>query len=341
LSASAADLDGDGDLDVFSSCYYDRWITWYENLAVDFGDAPDTGAGTGAGDYETVAINSGPNHEIVAGLVMGASVDVDSGSLQNGLANADDTDQLPDDEDGLSDPASDLALALGTEPTVNVTVKNTTGTAGTLSGWIDYNNDGVFDNATERAQAVVPDGTTGGTVTLVFPRLLTEYTGQTYARFRLSSDPAASEPTGFAWDGDVEDYVATISGVPGIDLLGMGFDVVPDNLLDGPGTANVEFSIRNFGDTTAGAFDVQFYLSDDAIIDPATDILLSLDSSDPNYDSSEPEALHVAGLASAGRHEGVVALSVPQPDPFGTDNEYFLGMFVDANGDIAESDEGQ
>ena len=35
------------------------------------------------------------------------------------------------------------------------------------------------------------------------------FTGTTYARFRLSTDAAAENPTGFAADGEVEDYLAS------------------------------------------------------------------------------------------------------------------------------------
>ena len=59
-------------------------------LAADFGDAPDTGAGTGPGNYNTLAMDDGPSHTIVAGLRMGASVDMEDGTLQNAEANADD-----------------------------------------------------------------------------------------------------------------------------------------------------------------------------------------------------------------------------------------------------------
>ncbi len=101
---------------------------------------------------------------------MGASVDADSGALQNAVAKADDVNgALPDDEDGLTNPASDLVLTIGAEPTVNVRVTNTTGAAATLYGWIDYNANGVFDNATERASVAVPNGTNNSIVTLVFP----------------------------------------------------------------------------------------------------------------------------------------------------------------------------
>jgi hypothetical protein len=180
-------------------------------LALDYGDAPDTGLGTGAGNYQTTASDNGPSHTIVAGLRLGANVDNDSGTLQNALANADDSDgALPKDEDGLANPAADLALTIGPQPTVNVRVTNTTGTAATLYGWIDYNANGMFDNATERASIVVPNGANNTTVTLVFPAVPPGFFGTTYARFRLSTDIAAANPTGTAADGEVEDYRATI-----------------------------------------------------------------------------------------------------------------------------------
>ena len=71
-----------------------------------------------------------------------------------------DTDGAPPiDEDGVLSPL-DLWGTVGTQPAVTLLATNTTGTTATLSGWIDYNADGVFDNASERAQIAVPDGTT-------------------------------------------------------------------------------------------------------------------------------------------------------------------------------------
>ncbi len=202
--------------------YNRRWSAWVECLetrvllAADFGDAPDTGAGTGPGNYETLAAHGGPSHIIdvtKTTLFLGKTVDGDDGTLQNAAANADDqfTDGGRDDEDGVLDPANDLIGTIGAAPTVTLLVTNTTGSAATLSGWIDYNNDGVFDNATERAQATVNSGTTDGRVTLTFPSVPEGFTGKTYARFRLSTDAAASNSTGAAGDGEVEDYVFTIT----------------------------------------------------------------------------------------------------------------------------------
>ncbi|MCA9059272.1 MAG: FG-GAP repeat protein, partial [Planctomycetaceae bacterium] len=179
-------------------------------LTMDLGDAPDTAAGTSTGNYETTAANGGPSHTIVAGLFLGNTVDGgENGTLQGTAANGDDINgALPDDEDGVLDPANDLIGTIGAVPTVTLLVTNTTGSTAALAGWIDYNNNGAFDES-ERASATVNPGTTDGRVTLTFPAISTGFTGTTYARFRLSTDAtfvATLESTGTANDGEVEDY---------------------------------------------------------------------------------------------------------------------------------------
>jgi hypothetical protein len=182
-------------------------------LTVDFGDAPDLGFGTGSADYETLAENGGPSHTIVSGLHLGASVDGDSGALQNSRANADDVDAAaPDDEDGVLNPL-DLQATAGTQAVVTLLATNTSGSPATLSGWIDFNANGVFDNATERTQIAVPDGAADGRFTLTFPVIPDGLAGRTYARFRLSTDRAAEDSTGAASDGEVEDYPFVITNV--------------------------------------------------------------------------------------------------------------------------------
>jgi hypothetical protein len=108
-------------------------------LAIDWGDAPDLGIGTGVGDYNTSTADGGPSHTIVANLFMGGGVDGEADGLPSPLADGDDIDQaLPDDEDGLANPTVDLALTEQTAPRVNVTVTNNTGSGALLYGWIDY-----------------------------------------------------------------------------------------------------------------------------------------------------------------------------------------------------------
>ena len=124
-------------------CLEDRRL-----LASDFGDAPDLGVGVGAGNYQTLVGDNGASHLLPSGsptLFLGANVDADSGELQNSRANADDVDSaLPDDEDGLLDPLA-LQATIGSSPSVTILATNNTGTQATLAGWIDYNQNGLFE----------------------------------------------------------------------------------------------------------------------------------------------------------------------------------------------------
>ncbi|MCO6043652.1 cadherin domain-containing protein [Aeoliella sp. ICT_H6.2] len=239
----------------------------------DLGDAPDVQPGTDINDYQTLFSDNGPRHRIVDGLRLGASVDGDPGDLQNFLAQADDVGAaLPDDEDGVSNPANDLVLTVGTTPSINLWVTNTTADPATLYGWVDYNADGVFDNATERASVAVPAGTDGEIATLIFPSIPYGVTGTTYARFRLSSDVAAADPVGLAIDGEVEDYRATIVRASDgtVDpastvAIGSGIGngpVVADNAYLGNSVANIgdldndgisDLAVGATGDSTGGS----------------------------------------------------------------------------------------
>ncbi len=118
-----------------------------------------------------------------------------------------------DDDDGVVNPGDLHVTGL---PVIDVSVTNQTTQDATLYGWIDTNFDGEFDES-ERAYADVPGvsadlpvGTVDQVVTLVFPELPDGLAGTTYARFRLSTDQAAAQPTGPALDGEVEDYLVTI-----------------------------------------------------------------------------------------------------------------------------------
>ena len=220
-------------------------------LTTDFGDAPDTGAGTGTGNYNTLSTDNGPQHTIVATIKMGATVDGEVQAVPNSAANGDDVALDPDDEDGLNNPLGDLTLTVGAVPTVNAIVSNTTGSTATLFGWIDYNQNGVFDNASERAQATVNTGTTNGIVTLTFPAVPSGSAGKTYARFRFSTDAAAANPTGAATNGEVEDYVATITNPGGTPADSAKTVKIAHQLNGGPTLGDGDFfgiSVASLGD---------------------------------------------------------------------------------------------
>lgn len=100
--------------------------------ARDFGDLPDSGAGTSAGDYETVLANHGAFHPVVPTLRLGATVDVEPDGQPNATASGDGAD-----EDGVN--TADLALTGGAPRNVRVTVTNTSGASANLCGYVDTN----------------------------------------------------------------------------------------------------------------------------------------------------------------------------------------------------------
>ena len=182
------------------------WDVTAASEPLDYGDAPDASAGVAAGNYNTRTTDSGPSHQIVTGLRIGNSVDSDDGNLQNSDATADDALGVSD-EDGLTLP---LTMIEGVTPTVSVNVTNTTGRTGTLFGWIDFNQNGVFENQTEMATVIVEGQTNNAAVQLAFPEVPQNTAGITFSRFRLSTDVSLDSPTGPASDGEVEDHQITI-----------------------------------------------------------------------------------------------------------------------------------
>ena len=177
-------------------------------VGVDFGDAVDATAGTGAGNYNTRLADNGPSHTIVPNLQLGANApDGDSGLLNNAAADADDTTNsgVADDEDGVTT----LPVVRTTSPSVplSVSVLNDDGADATVACWIDFNRDGDFLDAGERAAALVPSGAGQQTVSLTFSGYAAPTAGVSYLRCRVAN--AAGEvtnPTGAAATGEVEDY---------------------------------------------------------------------------------------------------------------------------------------
>lgn len=170
----------------------------------DWGDAPE------AESYATISASNGPRHILGEDLFIGTLVDGDDGSQEGAGAEADDNDTALNDEDGIV-TASQLKMYDGqVAPTITVSVENGSGAAATLYGWLDFNGDGTFDNATERASVAVADGVDGN-VNLVFPNVPATASldsgDDSILRLRLSSDIAAADPTGEASDGEVEDHL--------------------------------------------------------------------------------------------------------------------------------------
>jgi cyclophilin family peptidyl-prolyl cis-trans isomerase len=112
------------------------------------------------------------------------------------------------DEDGVR-ISDDFRIITGTTETATVTIQNSNGDA-RLYAWIDFNGDGDFEDAGEQ----IADGTgefanLGNGEVVVSFEVPTGFTGTTYARFRVSTDPELGI-RGEASDGEVEDYGLSI-----------------------------------------------------------------------------------------------------------------------------------
>jgi hypothetical protein len=187
-------LGGDSATEMFKP----KYLVQVPAPLTDFGDWNGSGAATTT-TSSAVNIN----------LRLGATLDAEAGVTPNATATADGAD-----EDALTMPAS---LTPGTSVTIPVSVFNNTGSNAFLSAWIDFNNDGSFNNTLvssggERLQsaATIASAVSPTTTNITFTVPAGASVGsQRGVRFRLSSD-VLSGPTGSGGTGEIEDYVVQI-----------------------------------------------------------------------------------------------------------------------------------
>lgn len=163
-------------------------------------------------------------------------------------ANA-DTDDLSDtdDEDGTTLPTS--SSSNGTY-TITTTVFNNTGSSANLCGWVDFDQDGIFQSD-ESVCSVVSSIASSQIIDLVFTIATSDRdnTGTIFARLRLTTDALTnSNPTGSASDGEVEDFMTTVSTLP-VSINGFESHRLKDGLLIDWSTAS---ETRNMGFTIWG-----------------------------------------------------------------------------------------
>ena len=181
--------DGDGDGTVNFDDTVPLSLSFGASLApltYDFGDASETGT-----SFPTTLANNGARH-IVTGnsLFLGAGRDAEMDGQPTADASGDGTD-----EDGLVfDPLI---------PGADVSVTVTSSTTGFLNGWVDFNQDGDWDDPGERVFDDAP--TVAGANNLQITVPAGAALGSTFGRFRLTGSPGHSY-FGLARSGEVEDY---------------------------------------------------------------------------------------------------------------------------------------
>jgi len=174
-------------------------VTQFARPLLDFGDWSGV----------AVAASTASNN-----LRMGALVDAEFAATVNAAATGDDLTLL-DDEDGVTVGT----LTAGAPGTITVLTTNTSGGAAYLNAWIDYNNNGSFNDAGEQiaTNTLVANGSNNTTQTINLTVPASAVTGSSLgARFRLTSvsSPGA---TGTIGTGEVEDHMVNIA-VPTTDF---------------------------------------------------------------------------------------------------------------------------
>ncbi|WP_058119740.1 GEVED domain-containing protein [Photobacterium kishitanii] len=179
---------------------------------IDLGDAPDS--------YGIDPSLGGAYHLInnTANLYLGNStIDNDTSDQASNDALGDDNSGS-DDENALTSMLTPIALN-STSYAVELTVRNTTGNPAYLVGWIDANRNGTFD-AIEGQVVTITTGQNGAyTYTFNNNQLRYLTAGNSYLRFRLSTDPlTVINSNGAASDGEVEDYAVLLGSIDLGDL---------------------------------------------------------------------------------------------------------------------------
>ncbi len=155
----------------------------------DFGDAPT--------NYPVSLARNGARHT-VGGLFLGSNVDAETDGTPSNNAGSDG-----DDDDGVFVLTTVITTTVTTTSSFSVIASR----AGKLDGWIDFNGDGDWLDASE--QIFTSQSVVAGTNLLSFTVPAGATAGSTGARFRLSTAGMLA-PTGIANNGEVEDYLATI-----------------------------------------------------------------------------------------------------------------------------------
>ena len=184
--------------------------------SADYGDAPDTEVGNGPGNYSTLANDNGPLHGTSTTLFLGSGVTSETNGFVDGV---DDSGNATDDADDAFTSLPNASVG-STYSLSNIPIKNTTGSDATLSAWIDFDQDGRFEESEYNSATIASDGSTAS-LSWNVPNSAT--VGTTYARFRLTTNSLSDDGNtadvdersiGSASNGEVEDYRIAIANTP-------------------------------------------------------------------------------------------------------------------------------
>jgi hypothetical protein len=188
---------------------------------LDFGDAPDP-------FYPTLLANNGAWHIIDPEIFLGALIDAEPDGLPEPHAGGDDINGSSDEDGIMFDAPLFAGLPAG--------IKVTASTNGYLNFWLDLNGDGDWTDNDE--QIFTDKELNSGTNELTFTIPLSATADTTFARFRFSTVKGLNN-TGWAINGEVEDYLVMIEKLPGEMEFGDAPDPTYPTLLANDGARHI------------------------------------------------------------------------------------------------------
>jgi len=186
--------------------------------ALDLGDLPAS--------YNLTSLGmDGPRHQVsgASALRLGTRIDTDPYGDDSPLANSDDINQSLNDEDGVT---LDLYYPWTHDygGRVNISVDNCASTC-YISAWVDWGRNNNFSDPGDR---VLLDHPISDNVIMAPDPVIISIpaghtvSGQYFARFRVysASTNGTARPTGYASDGEVEDYYWNFS-VTAVEMVAL------------------------------------------------------------------------------------------------------------------------
>lgn len=208
----------------------------------DFGDAPrpyPTAQPPGGGGPPPPAEAQGEvppppaSHDITGYPVFLGSVrgDPEADGQPSELADGDDLDGTPDDEDGVvfdpipvspllavqggGDPGPHMHVTVGFDPPKAAQAEAAGADGCFIHAWIDFGRDGSWFEVGDKVVdgTFVPASMTPTSLPIAVPPGAEP--GTSYARVRCVADPGTLPPFGHQENGEVEDYLVDLVGDPG------------------------------------------------------------------------------------------------------------------------------
>lgn len=204
---------------------------------LDFGDAPssyglaDHNLGKSPGTLFLGSIRADGDPKALTGIA----------GIPSANADTDDVSDV-DDEEGVTLPTTS---SIDGTYTVATTAFNNTGNIANLCGWVDFDQDGIFQSD-ESVCTTLASSASSQSINLVFtvPVVDRQNTGTIIARFRITTDAlTTATPTGSSSNGEVEDHMTTVTTLP-VTINGFESHRLDDGLLVEWNTAS---ETRNIG----------------------------------------------------------------------------------------------